>query len=123
MAYVAGLFDSEADATAAMDHLMRMDLHDLETRVMGPRERKTSSDTDAVVPIVPNTGGAYAQPSGMAPAGRDEFLDALDEVERAFYYEGLKEGASLAVAKVDDADAEQVRQVMRIHMARTYTKD
>lgn len=125
MAVVAGLFDSEADATAAMDKLMRMHLHDLDTRVFGQEERAKRDDSNVVLPLVPNTGnGPMGMPGGAVPfEGNTGMLnDIRDEEERGFYLEGMKEGATLAVAKVDDHDADQVRQLFRQEGARTYEK-
>lgn len=122
MAVVAALFDSDSDATMAMDKLMHMHLHDVDTRLFGQREDNTNASPTTVLPLVPNTGAQVGQTGGFLPfAGRIDWLDELDdEAERGFYYEALKEGGILALAKVDDADAPQVRQLFRQSNARTY---
>ena len=99
----------------------------MDTRVIDQGSSASSGDVNSVIPIIPNTSGGYSQ-SGMGDSfwrGSDkvDWLDNLDEVEQAFYYEGLKEGASLALAEVDDQDAEKVRQLMRRFGARTYSKE
>jgi len=128
MAIVAGLFDSQADATEAMDRLLREHIPNLDTRVIDRGSSASSGDVNSVIPIIPNTSGGFSQSGiGAVPFGtgsdKVDWLDNLDEVEQAFYYEGLKEGASLALAEVDDQDAEKVRQLMRRFGARTYSKD
>jgi hypothetical protein len=131
MTVVAALFDSQVDATEAMDVLLRAQIKDLDTKVYETGSRAGMGETgpDVIVPVVPNTGGGgIGQPAipaaGLAGAGgldRD-WLNEFDKEERAFYYEGYREGATLALAKVHDADVEKVRQVMSQHNARTYLK-
>lgn len=132
MAIVAGLFDSQVDATEAMDRLLRMDIEDLDTHVIEPGQFSDSSEARVVTPIVPNTGNPGTGGPGTAmpfmvtpggPGGAFDWLNDLDEVERVFYQEGLREGATLALAKVDDDHAEHVRQLFREEGARTYIKD
>jgi hypothetical protein len=132
MAVVAALFDSQADATEAMDILLRANIKDLDTRVYETGSRSGMGETgpDVIVPVVPNTGGGgIGQPGipavglvGAAGLDRD-WLKEFDDQERAFYYEGYREGATLALAKIHDEDVEKVRQMMRQHNARTYTKE
>jgi hypothetical protein len=59
---------------------------------------------------------------GMAGLDRG-WLNEFDAEERAFYYEGYREGATLAVARVHDEDVVHVREVLRDHNARTYIRD
>jgi hypothetical protein len=130
---VAGLFDTGANATEAMDRLLRMNIEDLDTHVIEPGSQDTATGPSVVVPVVPNTGGSGSALGGTAgplmgaaagAGGAFGWLGDLDEVERAFYHEGLREGATLALAKVsDDEDAGRVRQLFRELGARTYTKD
>lgn len=127
MAFVAGLFDSDADANAAMDRLLHQHIKGLETRVIEPSTGMNASGTENIVPIVPNTGAGVSQagftplPTGGAAANMG-WLNDLEDVERVFYDEGLKEGATLAMAKVRDEDVEHVRQIFRDAGARTYRK-
>ena len=51
------------------------------------------------------------------------WLNDLDEDEQAFYREGSREGATIALAKVHDEDAARVRQIFNEMGARTYTRD
>jgi hypothetical protein len=133
MVTVAGLFDSQDQATAAMDVLLRTNIKDLETRVVESGSPGMTGEEQPGVgfAVIPNTSGGVSQSSvgggGIgAPigAGRDmRWLDDLDEVERAFYYEGFKEGATLAMARVHDEDVDKVRRVFRDNGARTYVED
>jgi len=132
MAIVAGLFDTQSDATEAMDRLLRMNIDDLDTHVIEPGQFSDTSETGMITPTAPYAGGPGAGSSGPAGpmfipvsgmGGSIDWLDNLDEVERVFYQEGLREGATLALAKVDDEHAEQVRQLFRAKGARTYVKD
>jgi hypothetical protein len=129
MAVIAGLFDSEANATEAMDKLLRQNIEDLDTHVISPSGLAGDGEPNFVFPIVPNTGGmGSGTPGAPVPfvtgqGGVFGWFDDVDEVERAFYLEGLREGATLAMAKVHDADIERVRQVFRDSGARTYVDD
>lgn len=129
MKTVAGLFDSMADATNAMDILLREDIPDLDTRVFetGSATDTANNDSGVVVPLIPNSGSGmdFNAPAGVGAAGLfgADWLDDLDEVERAFYHEGFKEGATLAVAHVPDDHVTHVRRIFADHNARTYKKD
>jgi hypothetical protein len=130
MAVVAGLFDSEASATEAMDRLLREGIEDLETHVYSGGGGNDVAGPNVVYPVMPSTTGT---PSGIGQAsvpitggmigGDFDWFNDMDEVERAFYHEGIREGATLALAKVDDDDAHRVRQIFQTFNARTYTKD
>jgi hypothetical protein len=132
MAVVAALFDSQADATEAMDVLLGAHIKDLDTKVYETRSHLGMGENGpgVVVPVVPNTGGGGIGQPGIPAAGlvgaagldRD-WLNEFDNEERAFYYEGYREGATLALAKVHADDVEKVRQVMQQHNARTYIKE
>jgi hypothetical protein len=131
MPVVAALFDSQVDATEAMDVLLNAHIKDLDTKVYETGSRQGMSDTGpgVVVPLVPNTGNSGIGQAGIPAAGvigaagldRD-WLNEFDEEERAFYYEGYREGATLALAKVHDEDVEKVRSVLSQHNSRTYIK-
>lgn len=127
MAVVAGLFDSDANATEAMDKLLREHIEGLDTRII---DRSTQAgESNAVIPIMPNTGGISGSSTPVYPVGMSSqganvpWLDDMDEVERMFYHDGMREGATLALAKVKDADADRVRNLLRQYGARTYVKD
>jgi hypothetical protein len=131
MPVVAALFDSQADATEAMDVLLNAHIKDLDTKVYetGSRQGMSDSGPGVVVPLVPSTGSGMGQPGmpaagALGAAGLDRgWLNELDEEERAFYYEGYREGATLALAKVHAEDVGKVRQVLGQHNCRTYVKD
>jgi hypothetical protein len=130
MKVVAALFDSDTDATNAMDRLLRSNFKDLDTRVFEAGQNTNAESPGVFVPFVPNTGGAGAGLAGgpvnvgiagLGAAGG--WMDELDdEVERAFYLEGFREGSTLAMARVNDEDAPRVRQMLRSFGARTYTE-
>ena len=130
MAVVAALFDSMSAATEAMDDLMTRHIKDLDTRVVGGKNDNTNDAPSVVVPVIPNTGGNFGAPGAGFPivgagftGGQIDMLDDVsDEVERAFYHEGLKEGATLVLANVNDDDADQVRRLLAQHGARTHQK-
>lgn len=134
MAVVAGLFDSEADATQVMDRILRMDIDGLESRVVGGAGRTDDADAPGMVfPVIPNTSGGFGSPgtgagvgplaAGVPASDADWFNDMDEEAERAFYLEGMKEGATLALVRVPDDHVEEVRNTMRMFGARTYLKD
>jgi hypothetical protein len=132
MAVVVGLFDSEADATKAMDRLLREDIQGLDTHVIdgGARGDASTGTPNVTVPLIPNTSGGVAQGgvvpgSGGAAAGGALFgnwLDDMDDVERHFYQDAVKDGSTLALAKVPDESKGQVRLIFQTFGARVYEK-
>ena len=124
---VAGLFDSEADATNAMDRLLRENIEDLDTRVINGEARTPTGDTGVAVPIIPHTSGGPSQQGGAVPAAPGAFygdwLNDMDDVEQGFYKEALREGSTLALARVRDEDADRVRTLFSMFNATTYTRD
>jgi hypothetical protein len=129
MAVVAGLFDSEADADKAMDRLLRENIKGLDTRVInGSSKTDTSERGDIRIPFIPNTSGGPTQTGvgpGMTAVGPipGDWLGDMDKVEEQFYRDALREGSTLALAKVPDEQANQVRLIFRTFGARTYQKD
>lgn len=128
MAVVAGLFDSEADATPAMDRLLGEHIDPIETRVLDPRSTDTSQAPGTVVPLIPNTsagesGAGFGSGAGaFALAGINDWLNEMDRVERNFYSDAYREGSTLALVRVDDKDAPHVRELFRQFGARTYER-
>ena len=133
MAVVAGLFDSQADADLVMNEILNMKIDGLESRVYNGGGQTDTGDfrPSIVIPVVPNTGigpgSTMDNNMGMGGAavvpGNVDWFDGVEEVERAFYLEGLKEGATLAVINVPDDHVEHVRLAMRKANARTYVND
>lgn len=128
MKVIAGLFDSELDATNAMDRLLRQNFKDMDTRVIEAGQNTNPAEPGVVVPFVPNTGDTGAGMGatvGLAALGaaRGWFDELDDDVERAFFLEGMREGSTLALARVQDEDAPRVRQLLRSFGARTYTEN
>ncbi len=129
MAIVAGLFDSEVDATKAMDRLLREGIDGMDTRVINGSSR--TGDTPGVaVPIIPNTSGGTSQAGmgaqvpavGAVPVSGD-WLDEMDKVEQNFYRDALREGSTLVLAKMHDEDAGRARLIFSTFGGRTYKKD
>lgn len=133
MAVIAGLFDQQAEATNAMDEVLRLKIKDLDSRVIETQGNQDQAGGGFVAPVIPNTSGGPSQGLGGAgvgavgvpgfSSGDMDWLDELDEVERAFYYEGYREGATLAMVRVDDDHANHIRQIFRDYNARTYVND
>lgn len=127
---VAGLFDSEADATKAMDRLLREHIDDMDTRVIdgGASNAANSQGEGGVIPLIPNTSaGGGPQQSGIGPAAAGAYfgswLNDMNDVEKHFYQDAVKDGSTLALAKVPDQYANRVRQMFRSFGARTYDKE
>ena len=130
MKMVAGLFDSEIDATNAMDRLLGENFIDLDTRVIETGQNADLENRGVVIPLVPNTGMGSGMAGGAVPVGtaglglpRGWMDDIDDEVERAFYLEGLREGSTLTLARVSDEDAPRVQELLRSFGARTHTQE
>ncbi len=125
---VAGLFDDQVQATQAMDILLRSHIKDLDTHVIEGQGRYASQqeDQNIAAPFIPNTGN-YIETGGVAyvPGNRlSDWLNDMDDVERTFYEDGMREGSTLVLARVhNEEDANRVRQLLRDHQARTYVKD
>lgn len=129
MTVIAALFDSEADATPAMDRLLNAHIDPIETRVLDPKSNDTGQVTGPVIPLIPNTSAGYVgagvgtNVGGVVPNAVGKWLDDMDDVERNFYFDAYREGSTLVLAKVDDKDASTVREIFRQNGARTYTKE
>ena len=133
MAVVAGLFDSQADADLVMNEVHRMNIDGLESRVYNGGGQTDTGDfrPAIVIPVVPNTGigpgSTMDNNMGMGGAavvpGNAGWVEDFEEEERAFYLEGMKEGATFVYVRVPDDHAEHVRLAMRKANARTFVKD
>jgi hypothetical protein len=124
MAVVAGLFSSQADATRMMDVILRRDYKGLDTRVVEGQETtgNTAQGGDALFPVIPTTGTGVGQPGGIAWGAGDDatWMSDMRDVERTFYHEGMREGATLALIRVDDDHADEIRDLMRDHGAQMH---
>jgi len=130
MVVVAGLFDEQSQATQAMDTVLRLGIKDLDSRVVEHQGNMDQGTGPSVFPVIPNTSGGYSQstPGAAAVPGFNSGMvgwlnDIDDEVERAFYMEGAREGATLAMVRVDDEHANHIRQIFQQNGARTYVED
>jgi hypothetical protein len=123
---VAGLFDSEVDATKAMDRLLREDIHDMDTHVIDGGSTANASEPGVVVPLIPNTSGGPQQ-GGVGPAASGAYLgnwlNNMDEVEKRFYQDAVREGSTLALARVPEEHADHVRTIFNTFGGRTYKKE
>jgi hypothetical protein len=104
MATVAALFESQAEATRALDALAGTDFEDVETTVF---EGDVPDDVGEVKPAG-MLAGAGSNLSGASPqALLDNVLTGLDDEELSnFFIESVEQGQGvLVVAEVDDEQA------------------
>lgn len=126
---VAGYFDSEDDATRAMDVLLKDPaFQDAESEVISNLDGGTGSPGDVgMAPIVPNTsaGGSGNQiigPVAITGGGRRLFNDIGDK-EAEYFSSAMRNGRGvLALMKVEDQQAAHVSQVFSQNGARTYNE-
>ena len=115
MAVVAGLFDSQAEASAALDALAETEFEDVTTEVY---EQAPDPD-DSNVAAVPDLGTSRILATPYAP----DFLDELDEAERRFFVQAVRNGATLVVAEVDDEQAGALAAFFRERGGRTTAEE
>jgi hypothetical protein len=127
MAVVAGLFSSQADATRLMDVILRRDFEGLDTRVIEGNQPSGNMEqgVEGIFPVIPTTGSGVGQPAGIPWGAGDEsgWMSEMREVERTFYLEGMREGATLALIRVDDEHVDEVRKLMDDHGAQMHMDD
>jgi hypothetical protein len=127
MAVVAGLFHSQADATRVMDVILRRDYKGLDTRVIESNQDtgNVAQGGESLFPVIPTTGTGVGQPAGITWGAGDEsvWMSEMREVERTFYQEGMRGGASLALVRVDDQHVDEIRKLMSDHGAQMHIDD
>lgn len=118
MSKVIALFESQAEATRALDALHAGDYKDIETEVIEDA-RDMDYGTIGVAAPAPNasTGvaGVVAIPDPLQDIG-------LDDEEVAWFAQGIRGGGVLVVVEVDDEDAQSVERILRDHGGRTFEK-
>jgi hypothetical protein len=127
MAVVAGLFDSDADATRAMNRLLNENIKDLETHVINGSNKSQVDDRGVLIPFIAVTSGGGAE-TGAGPALAvgsvfGNWLGGIDQAERQFYEDAVREGSTLALASVPDDSASRVRSIFQTFGARVYEKE
>ncbi len=117
MTTVASLFQSEAEATEALDALAKTEFEDLDYRVY---QRNVADEGGAVVPIgFPNTQPDVGAVTPLAMVG-DDLSDLDDEGLSDFFRQAVERGqAVVVVAKVDDEDAANLEAFFREYGGRT----
>lgn len=124
---VAGYFDSEDDATRAMDTLLKdPKFSEAESEVISGFARGTEiAGTVPVVPAVPNLSQGLGAGNVMGPpvlsSGARRMLDELDEEEANFFVNAFRDGTGvLALVRVVEDLADDARQIFGQNGARTY---
>ena len=119
MSKVVSLFESQAEATRALDALHSSDYESIETEVIEHVRELDYGGTGIVAPA-PNASsgvaGAVTIPNPLQDAD-------LDDEEAAWFAEGVRGGGVLVVAEVDDEAANSVKEILRDHGGRTYEKE
>lgn len=118
MVTIASLFDSQAEATKALDALNEKVSAEMDISVF--EKPQEVGDREIVLAAVP-----YNQPASTSataiPAAVSN-LD-LDDEEAAFFARGVEGGGVLAVVEVDEEHEESIRQVLQEQGGRTFTQD
>jgi len=119
MSKVVTLFESQAEATRALDALHSSDYENIETEVIESVRELDYRGTGIAAPA-PNasTGVAGAVTIPNPLADKD-----LDDEEAAWFAEGVRGGGVLVIAEVDDEAAGSVERILRDHGGRTYEKE
>lgn len=124
---VAGYFDSEDDATQAMDTLLKDPrFAEAESEVISGYARGTDlAGNVTVVPAVPNLSQGLGAGNVMGPpvvsGGARRMLEELDDDEQSFFVSAFRDGNGvLALVRVADELAAEARQIFGQNGARTY---
>lgn len=123
---VAGYFDSEDEATRAMDILLKDPrFRNAESEVISAIARGTGNPgSGGAVPVMPNTSGGSGGSSVMGPipvTGGYRLYNELNHEEAEYFGSALKNGRGvLALIEVDGDQAMHVRQLFSQNGARTY---
>ena len=119
MARIISFFQSQEEATRAVDDLYSGDYEGIETEVI---ENASEIDFGAEGIVAPATNASTGVAGAIGIPTRLEDIDFDDEKEAAWFAEGVRGGGVLVMAEVDDEDATAVEQVLRNHGGRTFEK-
>ncbi|HZD11630.1 MAG TPA: hypothetical protein VE553_09840 [Candidatus Binatia bacterium] len=121
MATIASLFESQDEATKALDALVRTEFEDLDYRVYDGSGAETATSARVIgLPVAePNVGGE-ATAGILSSAGTE-----LDDEELSDYFmDAVERGnAVLVVADVDDDRADALESFFREYGGRTSEDD
>ncbi len=129
MPVIASFFDTDSAATNALDELLnKSEYKDTQTQVISSRSNLADQSMSAFVPgpqaqspvgLPTNDISPVPVTGNMAPTS---LFNDLPSEERGFFEQALKKGGVLALAKVDDDHAGEVRRTFSMHGGRTYEK-
>ncbi|HZW03165.1 MAG TPA: hypothetical protein VFF68_04515 [Anaerolineaceae bacterium] len=123
MEKVVAVFQSQAQADAAVDELTRTGLHDLGTAVYEGRSQDHPTGTDTI-PVTGFTGvpGQTGAVPPFIPAG-DAGLDFGDDENAEFLGRMYEQGATLVVVDYRDEDELKVAEILSKHGGRFSRED
>lgn len=116
MAKVISLFESQAEATSALDVLYGGDYGNIEIEVI---ENGGETDFGATGVVVPAINSSTGVAGAVGIPDRLDDVDFAGDEEAAWFAEGVRGGGVLVVAEVDDEDASAAEEVLRNHGGRT----
>lgn len=122
MTVIASLFESQAEATRALDALAAADIGDVDTRVIESEEEASQGPSSGTIPALdpaaPGPAGAAAPVAGWQSLimGSD-----LEEDEADFFIQGVRDGGVLVlVREADEEHEETIEQILRENGGRAY---
>lgn len=118
MAKVVSLFESQEEATKALDALYASSYESVDAEVIENVSELDYGETGVVAPA-PNASTGVAGAVDIPGPLQDT---DLDEEEAAWFARGVQGGSVLVVAEVDEEDADAVQQLFYEHGGRTYEK-
>lgn len=119
MAKVVSLFESQEEATKALDALYASSYESVDAEVIDNVSELDYGETGVVAPA-PNASTGVAGAVDIPNPLQD--TDLGDE-EAAWFAQGVQGGGVLVVAEVDDEHAEAVAQLFHDYGGRTYEKE
>lgn len=119
MTRIIGFFDSQEEATRAVDALYSGGYEGVETEVI---ENADQVDWGAEGIVAPVTNASTGVAGVIGIPTRLENIAFDNEEEANWFAEGVRGGGVLVVAEVDDEDGTEVERVLRTHGGRTFEK-
>jgi hypothetical protein len=121
MTTIASLFESQAEATKALDALAAADIDDVDIRVIESEDEASQGPSSGTIPALNPAQGPVG---AAAPAAGWQGLimgSDLEEEEADFFIEGVRDGGVLVLVEdVDEEQEETVTQILRDNGGRTY---